>query len=122
RARTSGRSHPASPSQLPSPSPIPQPTPSPLSPYTTLFRSDWLHLVAGSLWIGGLIGLLVVWRSLPALRRLAGLVICVPRFSNVRTEEHTSELQSPYEHLWRLLLGKKNEWRGGDEGATDPRG
>src|SRR5205823_2766568 len=32
---------------------------------------------------GGLIGLLVLWRSLPALQRLAGLVVCVPRFSNV---------------------------------------
>lgn len=44
---------------------------------------DWLHLVAGSVWVGGLIGLLVVWRSLPAGERVAGLVVCVPRFSNV---------------------------------------
>ncbi|MGZ6729152.1 MAG: copper resistance protein CopC [Gaiellaceae bacterium] len=44
---------------------------------------DWVHLVSGSLWIGGLIGLLVLWRSLPALKRVAGLVVCVPRFSNV---------------------------------------
>jgi len=44
---------------------------------------DWLHLVSGSLWIGGLIGLLVVWGTLPAARRVAGLVVCVPRFSNV---------------------------------------
>jgi copper transport protein len=44
---------------------------------------DWLHLLAGSLWIGGLVGLLVLWRSLPAERRLAGLAICVPRFSNL---------------------------------------
>jgi copper transport protein len=44
---------------------------------------DWLHLLAGSLWIGGLIGLLVLWRSLPATRRLAGLIVCVPRFSNL---------------------------------------
>jgi copper transport protein len=44
---------------------------------------DWLHLAAGSLWLGGLIGLLVLWRSLPGSRRLAGLAICVPRFSNV---------------------------------------
>ena len=43
---------------------------------------DWLHLVAGSIWVGGLIGLLVLWRSLPVARRLAGLVVCVPRFSN----------------------------------------
>jgi copper transport protein len=44
---------------------------------------DWLHLVSGSLWLGGLIGLLVIWRSLPATRRVAGLIVCVPRFSNV---------------------------------------
>jgi copper transport protein len=44
---------------------------------------DWVHLASGSLWIGGLIGLLVLWRSLPALRRVAALVICVPRFSNM---------------------------------------
>jgi copper transport protein len=44
---------------------------------------DWLHVAAGSLWVGGLLGLLVLWRSLPQLERLAGLAICVPRFSNV---------------------------------------
>ncbi|MBV8480404.1 MAG: copper resistance protein CopC [Actinobacteria bacterium] len=43
---------------------------------------DWLHLVSGSVWVGGLIGLLVVWRSLPAAKRIAGLGVCVPRFSN----------------------------------------
>jgi copper transport protein len=44
---------------------------------------DWLHLLAGSLWVGGLVGLLVLWRSLPAPRRPAGLAVCVPRFSNL---------------------------------------
>jgi copper transport protein len=43
---------------------------------------DGLHLVAGSIWIGGLIGLLVLWWSLPVARRVAGLRVCVPRFSN----------------------------------------
>jgi copper transport protein len=43
---------------------------------------DWVHLVSGSLWVGGLIGLLIIWRSLPAARRIAGLIVCVPRFSN----------------------------------------
>src|SRR5205085_4711556 len=43
---------------------------------------DWLHLVSGSIWLGGLIGLVVLWRSLPAARRVAGLIVCVPRFSN----------------------------------------
>ena len=40
-------------------------------------------MAAGSLWVGGLIGLLVLWRSLPVARRVAGLAVCVPRFSNV---------------------------------------
>jgi copper transport protein len=44
---------------------------------------DWLHLMAGSIWIGGLAGLLVLWAALPSARRVAGLVVCVPRFSNV---------------------------------------
>jgi copper transport protein len=43
---------------------------------------DWLHLVSGSIWVGGLAGLLILWRSLPVARRVAGLVVCVPRFSN----------------------------------------
>ena len=44
---------------------------------------DWLHLASGSLWIGGLVGLLVLWVTLAAgqpgrrARRLR------PRFSNV---------------------------------------
>jgi copper transport protein len=44
---------------------------------------DWLHLTAGSVWVGGLLGLLVLWRSLPVARRVAGLVVTVPRFSNM---------------------------------------
>jgi copper transport protein len=44
---------------------------------------DWLHLSAGAVWVGGLVGLLVLWRSLPSARRVAGLAVCVPRFSNV---------------------------------------
>ena len=52
------------------------------SPRALALVFDWLHLAAGSLWVGGLIGLLVLWSSLPAARRTAGLVVCVPRFSN----------------------------------------
>jgi copper transport protein len=44
---------------------------------------DWLHVGSGALWVGGLLGLLVLWRSVPAVRRTAALVVCVPRFSNV---------------------------------------
>jgi len=52
------------------------------SPVAASVPLDWLHLVGGSVWIGGLMGLLVLWRSLPAARRVAGLSVVVPRFSN----------------------------------------
>ncbi|HET8893218.1 MAG TPA: copper resistance protein CopC [Gaiellaceae bacterium] len=42
---------------------------------------DWLHLAAGSVWLGGLIGLIVLWQSLPAGERVSGLSVVVPRFS-----------------------------------------
>jgi copper transport protein len=44
---------------------------------------DWLHLLAGSLWLGGLVGLLVFWATVPAGERVAALSVLVPRFSNV---------------------------------------
>ena len=53
------------------------------SPRAWALFFDWSHLTAGSLWFGGLIGLIVLWSSLPAARRIAGLAVCVPRFSNV---------------------------------------
>jgi copper transport protein len=53
------------------------------SPRGALLPFDWLHLAAGSIWVGGLIGLLVLWSSLGVARRVAGLIVCVPRFSNV---------------------------------------
>jgi copper transport protein len=48
---------------------------------TLLF--DWLHLGTGSVWFGGLIGLLVVWHAQPVRRRVDAMRIVVPRFSNV---------------------------------------
>jgi len=42
---------------------------------------DWLHLASGSIWIGGLLGLLVLWVSLGRERRTAALATVVPRFS-----------------------------------------
>jgi copper transport protein len=44
---------------------------------------DWVHLVSGSLWLGGLVGLIVLAAALPAERRVAALAVCVPRFSNL---------------------------------------
>jgi copper transport protein len=53
------------------------------SPRGVTLSADWLHLVAGSAWLGGLVGLLVLWFSLPAARRTAALSVVVPRFSHV---------------------------------------
>jgi copper transport protein len=44
---------------------------------------DWLHLASGSLWIGGLVGLLVLWFTALRSARVAALSTVVPRFSNV---------------------------------------
>ncbi|MBV9002795.1 MAG: FixH family protein, partial [Solirubrobacterales bacterium] len=48
---------------------------------TLLF--DGLHLAAGSVWLGGLVGVLVLWFATPARHRVSALSLCVPRFSNV---------------------------------------
>ena len=48
----------------------------------TLFF-DWLHVASGSVWFGGLVGLLVLWVTLPARQRVEALSVVVPRFSNV---------------------------------------
>jgi copper transport protein len=50
---------------------------------------DWLHLAAGSVWLGGLIGLLVLWISLTETVRVGTparvevLRVVIPRFSNI---------------------------------------
>ena len=44
---------------------------------------DAVHLLAGSIWLGGLLGLVVIWRTVPAGRRVETLAFVVPRFSRV---------------------------------------
>src|SRR5256885_6964020 len=91
---------------------IRRPPRSTLFPYTTLFRSllmypehlpRWLTGLLGVLWIGafavpvgfvaGELSTAVVGGALPAIA--------------LRSEEHTSELQSPCNLVCRLLLEKK---------------
>ncbi len=43
---------------------------------------DWLHLLAGSFWIGGLVGLLVLGWKLGGLK-VQALTVAVPRFSRL---------------------------------------
>src|SRR6266705_5918439 len=65
---------------------IRRPPRSTLFPYTTLFRSR-----SGS------------------IRRWISRISISPFLPRPRSEEHTSELQSPYDLVCRLLLEKKNE-------------
>jgi copper transport protein len=53
------------------------------SPRGVSLAMDWLHLASGSVWIGGLVGLLVLWAALPRSLRVAGLSVAVPRFSGI---------------------------------------
>src|SRR6202167_6567727 len=64
---------------------IRRPPRSTLFPYTTLFRSTMLLFAANALNIGADIGAM----------------------AKARSEEHTSELQSPWHLVCRLLLEKK---------------
>jgi copper transport protein len=57
--------------------------PSQTSPRGLYLALDWLHLTAGSIWIGGLVGLLLLWWRVGAERRVAALGRVVPRFSRV---------------------------------------
>src|SRR5437763_13477600 len=78
-----------------------------LFPYTTLFRSAALCIVlslAG--WVAGLVPPQPVTAE-PLLRRV-NLFSADPQTA-VRSEEHTSELQSPMYLVCRLLLDKKNK-------------
>jgi copper transport protein len=53
------------------------------SPAGLTLSADWVHLLAGSVWLGGLVGLLVLWLAVPGARRVPALSVVVPRFSNV---------------------------------------
>jgi len=77
---------------------------------------DWFHLAAGSIWVGGLVGLLVLWRSTAELLRVAALSFVVPRFSNVAFASVVlligSGIGSSLQHLptlaslWQTSYGK----------------
>jgi copper transport protein len=53
------------------------------SPRGLTLAFDWVHLAAGSVWLGGLVGLLILWFWAPSRSRVAVLSTSVPRFSNV---------------------------------------
>src|SRR4051794_41301991 len=93
-----------------------RPPSSPLFPYTTLFRSSaiaeeaWLREVVAALQAGKPTRTVPPPEEAPnALRDLGSLTAKPVLFvANVdRSEEHTSELQSPVHLVCRLLLEKK---------------
>src|SRR5258708_14278239 len=73
---------------------IRRPPRSTLFPYTTLFRSDQ-YFRFGS--------------SVRAISRTSSAILTSRRRSGERSEEHTSELQSPDHLVCRLLLEKKKK-------------
>src|SRR5438876_2547752 len=83
---------------------IRRPPRSTLFPYTTLFRSfnKWPQ----SKWKGSLNEQRVVTTS-GVVRPSTPRGVSAARFENGRSEEHTSELQSPVHLVCRLLLEKK---------------
>src|SRR5256885_8200327 len=83
---------------------IRRPPRSTLFPYTTLFRSLVLDLaLAGQQPVQGGVGLLVVGGGYAQLKQA---------YAALRSEEHTSELQSPCNLVCRLLLEKKKNKTG----------
>ena len=84
---------------------------------------DWSHLSAASIWVGGLIGMLVLWSSLPAARRIAGLVVCIPRSSNVAFVSVVVLIASgvaaaivhlpTFSSLWQTSYGRAILWKVG---------
>src|SRR2546426_7645682 len=86
---------------------IRRPPRSTLFPYTTLFRSRAVAMnarVANA--CTGAPGLAAARAMAQAAEQAAGLP---PRTALVRSEEHTSELQSPCNLVCRLLLEKKKK-------------
>src|SRR5258708_31927093 len=77
---------------------IRRPPRSTLFPYTTLFRSSVACRAGGYLSKST--------AKAPAGPRPARIAGC-PRYQTLRSEEHTSELQSPDHLVCRLLLEKK---------------
>src|SRR5205807_7710193 len=90
-----------------------QPPISTLFPYTTLFRSPVEYAVSGTL-----VPTLFVAYSIPSASQLSCEVRSPVAFEyhppplsppTYRSEEHTSELQSPCNLVCRLLLEKKKK-------------
>src|SRR5690348_18009502 len=87
---------------------IRRPPRSTLFPYTTLFRSGLRAVAAGLTSRPGAVGFVAGLVLSPAASLLA-LRLCQRTRGLRRSEEHTSELQSPVHLVCRLLLEKKKK-------------
>src|SRR5690348_17955185 len=95
---------------------IPRPPRSTLFPYTTLFRSPALESGLMDENLEGESGLPVDGNDVRELAAVAGAALGAIALEEiiliheaVRSEEHTSELQSPVHLVCRLLLEKKKK-------------
>src|SRR5437867_7962955 len=82
-----------------------------LFPYTTLFRSLFSPdvTIRASNVESALMVKRAVWGALDALHPRRRAVVIMHELEGMRSEEHTSELQSPYDLVCRLLLEKKKK-------------
>src|SRR2546426_5283633 len=85
---------------------IRRPPRSTLFPYTTLFRSLLALALVGSSYVIAMRGLAERHRHVVAVEKARGQA---ERQAAERSEEHTSELQSPCNLVCRLLLEKKKK-------------
>src|SRR5690554_7547892 len=95
---------------------IRRPLTSPLFPYTTLFRSidfgAFVAIIPRSIIVSLIpffVEIVFNKRGAFILSRNQHIQICIRAFLYIRSEEHTSELQSRPHLVCRLLLEKKNK-------------
>src|SRR3712207_9496858 len=81
---------------------IRRPPRSTLFPYTTLFRSLLFNAKDASL-----DSIFFTSIASPPLKIISGGLLLFPKYEKIRSEEHTSELQSRQYLVCRLLLEKK---------------
>ena len=91
------------------------------SPRGLALPLDTVHMAAASIWLGGLIGLIVFWIAVGAGRRVAALSFVVPRFSAVAfcsvvvligTGIGSALLELPtFATLWSTSYGQALIWK-----------